>query len=108
MAITSTLLILLLLLLGAVGLCFLQRWLARQQSPWPGLVLPALCFLYSLVLVFSLVTPVDASAWQMVGMILLVLLRGNIFTLILLLIYFVARRKKGRRKELSKMDLQDL
>ena len=57
---------------------------------------------------FSLVTPADASAWQIVGMILLVLLRGNIFTLILLLIYFMARRKKARRKELSKMDLQDL
>lgn len=98
----------LILLILTVGGCLLEYGLSRMKSRWPGLVLPALCFLYSLVLVFSLAPGAGASVWDVLWLILLVLLRGNVPTLVLLLIYGLARRKDTRKKELEKMDLQDL
>ena len=33
---------------GFSGLCALQSWLSSRPSRWPGLILPALSFLFSL------------------------------------------------------------
>ena len=37
-----------------VGGVLLQIFLSKRESKWPGLVLPGVCFLYSLVMVLNM------------------------------------------------------
>lgn len=89
----------------AGGVC-LQIFLSRRQSRWPGLVLPLLTFLVSLLYLFNLMD--SGSTGQNILMALVTLLLGNLPTLILLAIYWAAREKLRRRSELDKMNIQDL
>lgn len=98
-----TLLLLLLLLAGGI---LLQIFLSKRESKWPGLVLPVVTFLWSLVMVLS-VAAYDGLA-QAVAAILMVLILGNIPTAVLLAIYFACREKRRKRAELDKMNLSDL
>lgn len=94
-----------LLLLGGVAL---QIFLSLGESRWPGLVLPALTLLSSLIAVLSLMA--YASILQTIFTVLTVLLSANIPTIILLAIYFAcrARRRHKHHEELEKMNIQDL
>ena len=47
---TGTLIALLIFMVGAV---LLQIFLSRRESRWPGLVLPGICVLFSLIAVLS-------------------------------------------------------
>ena len=106
---TLTVLISLLILLALVaGTVALQIFLSRRQSRWPGLVLPALAFLYSLLSLFSFATLSKEPLLSLVGTLLLTLLLSNIPTLILLAIYFACREKLRQKKQLNKMNIQDL
>lgn len=98
-----TLLLLLLLLAGGI---LLQIFLSKRESKWPGLVLPVVTFLWSLVMVLS-VAAYDGLV-QAVAAILMVLILGNIPTAVLLAIYFACREKRRKRAELDKMNLSDL
>lgn len=101
--VAATLLLFLLLLAGAL---VLQVFLSRRESRWPGLVLPALTFLWSLVMLLSVAA--YGSLAQAIAAILMVLILGNIPTAVLLAIYFACREKRRKRAELEKMDLTDL
>ena len=97
--------ILLILVLG-VGAILLQIFLSRRQSRWPGLILPALTLLYSLVMVLSVTNTGDlATALLVMG---ITFLLGNLPTLLLLAIYAVCREKYRKKKQMEKMDIQDL
>ena len=87
------------------GGILLQIFLSRREGKWPGLVLPVLSFLYSLVMAFSAVAYNGAIPW---GPILASLILGNIPTVILLAIYFACREKHRKRSELDKMHINDL
>lgn len=100
--VTTTMLLLLLLLAGGI---LLQIFLSRRESKWPGLVLPMVTFLWSLVMVLNVAA--DSLA-QAVSAILMVLILGNIPTAVLLAIYFACREKRRKRTELDKMNLSDL
>lgn len=103
----------LVLLLAAV--IALQVFLSRRKAWWPGLVLPALEVLYSIFAIVSAIAgyyevygqgvPVTAS---FIGDTFLAFLQCNIFTLVLLAIYFVCRHGEKRKKQLDKMNIQDL
>lgn len=103
----------LVLLLAAV--IALQVFLSRRKAWWPGLVLPALEVLYSVFAIVSAIVgyyevygqgvPVTAS---LIYDTFLAFLQCNIFTLVLLAIYFVCRRSQKRKKQLDKMNIQDL
>lgn len=103
----------LVLLLAAV--IALQVFLSRRKAWWPGLVLPALEVLYSVFAIVSAIVgyyevygqgvPVTAS---LIYDTFLAFLQCNIFTLVLLAIYFVCRRGQKRKKQLDKMNIQDL
>lgn len=96
----------LVILLGLViGCIFLQLFLSRQESRWPGLVLPGLMFLWSLVMVLSVAAYDGGIPW---GPILASLILGNIPTLILLAIYYASREKFRKRSEMDKMNINDL
>ncbi|HIY08204.1 MAG TPA: hypothetical protein H9680_02595 [Firmicutes bacterium] len=108
MAIVSvaTILPLVIFLVVVVGGILLEIFLARRESPWPGLVLPGITFLWSLVLVFQVA--VVGTLWETIGALLAAFLTGNLSTLVLLLIYYLCRRRNRRKRQLERMNIQDL
>ena len=88
-----------------IGLVVLQVFLSKRESKWPGLILPLLSFLYSLVMALSAVAYNGGIPW---GPILASLILGNIPTVILLAIYAACREKFHKRSELDKMQIKDL
>lgn len=101
---TTIMLFIFLLVLVAGGI-LLQIFLSRREGKWPGLILPILSFLYSLVMVLSAVAYNGTIPW---GPILASLILGNIPTAFLLAIYFACREKFRKRSELDKMHINDL
>lgn len=96
----------LLVLVFGVGTILLQIFLSRRQSRWPGLILPALTLLYSLVMVLNVANTGDlASALLAMGVTFLL---GNLPTLILLVIYAACREQYRRKKQMERMNIQDL
>lgn len=89
-----------------VGGILLQIFLSRRESRWPGLILPLLTFLWSLLGPLNLTD--TGSASRNVLMVLAALLAGNIPTLILLAIYWAAREKRRVRKQIDKMRIDEL
>ena len=73
---------------------------------WPGLVLPAISFLWSLMYLFNLMD--TGSMVQNILTALLTMLLANIPTLVLLAIYWAVREKLRKRSELDKMNIDDL
>lgn len=102
-----------LVLLAAV--IVLQVFLSRRKAWWPGLVLPALEVIYSIFAIASAIAgyyevygkgvPVTAS---LICDTFLAFVQCNIFTLVLLAVYFLCRRSQKHKKQLDKMNIQDL
>lgn len=101
------------LLLAAV--IVLQVFLSRRKAWWPGLVLPAIEVAYSIFAIVSAIVgyyevygkgvPVTAS---LIRDTFLAFVQCNILTLVLLAVYFVCRHGQKRKKQLDKMNIQDL
>ena len=107
MARVTTVLILLLALLA--GGILLQIFLSRRRSRWPGLVLPGLTFLYSILMVLSVVAyGVAGESGFPWGPVLYSLILGNLPTLVLLAIYWAARERYRMRDQVDKMKIDDL
>ena len=98
-----TLLVLLVFMAGGV---LLQIFLSKRESKWPGLVLPAISFLWSLLYLFNLMD--TGSVVQNILMAILTILLTNIPTLVLLAIYWAVREKRRKRSEIDKMNIDDL
>lgn len=94
------------LLLFAAGVIALQIFLSRRESKWPGLVLPLLTLLQSLLYVLSVAD--TGSVSQNVLLVLSTLLVGNIPTLGLLAVYWAAREKRRIKAQMDKMQIDDL
>ena len=105
-AIRLIVVVLFVLLVVLVGGIFLQIFLSKRESRWPGLVLPLLTFLQSLLLVLNIMD--TGSVSQNVLLVLVTVLVGNIPTLVLLAIYWVAREKRWVKKQMDKMKIDDL
>lgn len=105
----------LILLLLVAAVIALQVFLSRRKAWWPGLVLPALEVIYSIFAIVSAIAgyyevygqgvPVTAS---LICDTFLAFLQCNIFTLVLLAVYFFCRRGQKHKKQLDKMNIQDL
>ena len=108
MAIATTVMwvTLLFLLAALVGGISLQIFLSRRESRWPGLVLPLLTFLLSLLNVLNIAD--TGSVSENVLLVLVTVLIGNIPTLVLLAIYWAAREKRRIRAQMDKMNIDDL
>lgn len=94
------------LLVLLAGSIFLQIFLSKRESRWPGLVLPLLAFLQSLLLPLNLMD--TGSVSRNVLTVLVTLLAGNIPTLALLAIYWAVREKRRVRNQLDKMKIDEL
>lgn len=102
----TIMLLLLALLIFAVGGILLQIFLSRRESKWPGLVLPLLTFLTSLLNVLAVAD--TGSVSQNVLLVLTTLLIGNIPTLVLLAIYWAVREKRRVKAQMGRMNIDDL
>ena len=99
------------MLVFVVGGILLQIFLSKRERKWPGLVLPGICVLPLLSLLYSLLMACSAVAYSekiIWGPILTSLILGNIPTVILLAIYAACREKRRKRGELDKMQIKDL
>ena len=94
------------LLVFVVGGILLQIYLSKRESKWPGLVLPALCMLYPILLVLNVAAVGDAGS--VAATILASFVLGSIPALILLAIYFACRSGRSKKNELDKMNISDL
>lgn len=108
MAIASRMVIVFLIvfLVLIAGGVFLQIFLSRRESRWPGLVLPLLTVLQSLLLPLNLRD--TGSVSQNILTVLVTLLAGNIPTLVLLAVYWAVREKRRVRDQLDKMKIDEL
>ena len=102
---TVALFLVLVLLVGGV---FLQIFLSKKNSKWFGLILPAITFLYSLLMVLGLAVYDGMNGREIFILIASTFLLSNIPTMVLLGIYFGCREKMKLRAELEKMSIQDL
>ena len=91
---------LLILLLVIICVILLQIFLSRTENKWPGLVLPVLSFVCSLIIPLNMIV---AN-----GVVLLAWIIVNIPTVLLLLVYFVCREKYRKKNQMEKMKIQDL
>ena len=96
--------IMLLVLLAGTDL--LQIFLSKRESKWPGLVLPAITLVYSIVMVLNMAYFVSIARPLLAA--LGVFLSCNIPTLLLLGIYSACRGKQRKKREMEKMSINDL
>lgn len=90
------------------GVILLQIYLSGRESRVPGLILPILAFLFSLLFPLNMTAPSDGVTVGFIFQMILIWLSGNIPTIIFLAIYFSCRGKQRRNKQLNKMNIQDL
>ena len=105
MARATTVLFVILIVFGVGGI-LLQIFLSKRESKWPGLVLPAITFLCSVLMMLNVTAMETARA--VIAALLSAFIMGNIPTLILLAIYFACRGKQKARSEMDKMLIKDL
>lgn len=101
-------LVLIVLLLFIAGIVWLQIFLSKKKSKVPGIILPSISFIYSLMMVLSIAAFQTMKDGEVFGLIASTLLLSNIPTIILIAIYIAAREKIKRIKEIEKMNIQDL
>ena len=92
-----------------IGFIILQIRLSKMDSKWPGLVLPAITLLLSLVAAITVFARADIGAYgNMWNVVLSAFLSNNVSTIVLAGIYLYQRDKINRRAELARMNVQDL
>lgn len=100
--------------LVTAGAIYLEFRLAKTESKWPGLVLPLVTFLYSLLVLFAYLSwdsIAPGSGVSIVGesvSFFFAFLIANIPTFVFLAIYFAVREKKKRDEQMEKMHIKDL
>jgi len=94
------------------GIVWLQVFSSKKESKWPGLIMPLICLLISLLAVFGLVSfaPLDPTegARSVIFSALYIFVLYNIPTAVLLAIYAGFRNRRKKNLELEKMKIKDL
>lgn len=93
------------LFIGSVIL--LQVYLSSAKSKYPGLLIPMLLVMLSIISVINIAV-FDQSWMEIIGVILLTFALSNIPTVITMGIYKVVREKRQINNQLDKMNVQDL
>ena len=91
-----------------VGVVYLQIFLSKRESKWPGLVIPIISFLFGLLYPLNMVAPSEGVTLVFIVQMIIVWILGNIPTIIFWAIYCGCREKRRRNKQLDKMNIQDL
>ncbi|MDF2844253.1 MAG: hypothetical protein K0R00_2679 [Herbinix sp.] len=99
---------LLIVIIFVAGIIWLQVFLAKKENKILGLILPFISFAYSLLNVFSIHIVDNMTTWEVCKLIATTLIILNIPTLILGAIYWSYRGNASRKRNLEKMNIQDL
>ncbi|MEG0597226.1 MAG: hypothetical protein RR502_04180 [Oscillospiraceae bacterium] len=91
-----------------IGIIFLQIFLSKKENRLLGLILPIITFLCSLLALLNAAAFPSMTAWEVFGVLAATFILSNIPTLILLAIYCACKGKSKRKKQLEKMNIQDL
>ena len=93
-----------------VGVIALQVFLSRRKAWWPGLVLPVLEVPGVLLILPNVLLNALGQAENMVQVLLAVLGSALLLlpTLVLTAIYLFCRRRYRQKKQIDKMNIQDL
>ncbi len=128
----SIILVVILVFFG--GSLWLQFYLSGKPGRWPGLILPLICFLFSLQALLGIATyssvrtsvttitengtsitqedvvlpPEKKDSRQIAATAISVFIGNNIPTVVLLGIYAARRSRRKKNMELEKMNIQDL
>jgi hypothetical protein len=120
-----------LVIIFILGIVYLQLFLSKSTLKWPGIILPGINFLFSVLVAVSVVpftttksstvvneagqviseTIIHAQNQNVLSTLLLIafiFVAYNIPTVLLMAIYTVTRRKMKRNMELVTMSIQDL
>ena len=93
-----------------IGIVALQVFLSRRKAWWPGLIMPV-CTLPGVLLVlpnvlFNALSMAESAGQALVGVL------GSVLcllpTLILTAIYLICRRREQHKRQIDKMNIQDL
>ena len=96
-------------LIPLTGVILLQIYLSKKENRMLGLILPCLFFVPSVVVTLGfLLFSVSTSVWGTLGFFLLLFIVCNIPTAVLLVIYYAIRGPRKNKKEIDKMNIQDL
>jgi hypothetical protein len=121
----------LILLMVCVGIILLQVFFSTRKGKWFGLVLPAISFLISLILVISIIAYTNIGITStsrsedgvivsheikdtrsdfgvVVNQVIVTFLLTNIPTVIFIVIYIACREKRKQQLEIEKMHIQDI
>jgi len=130
----DVIIVMLLFLVFLAGSIWLQIFLSKKKNKWLGLIIPLICFMFSIMMIFSLAMYTNTaitlvtdningtkltdktiilqsekpSILSMLVTAVPVFIISNIPTIIFLAIYFACREKLKLRAELDKMNIQDL
>lgn len=129
----KTAIVTIIMLLFLSGSIWLQTFLSKKKNKWLGLIIPIICFMFSIMTVLSLAmytnktilrtetingvevieetTTLQSERPSMISMIVSIIpvfITSNIPTIIFLAVYFACREKLKLRNELDKMSIQDL
>ena len=94
-----------------IGLAFLQVFLSKKESKWPGLILPGCSIFLSLTAEFGFLFLAISGA-RVFFVVIAILVIFNIPTLIYFAIYKITRNNTNcaskKNQEIQKMNIQDL
>ena len=99
------------LLLVSVDAIALEVYLSRRESKVPGLVLPGILFLGEFFVLPNVVAVAFFGAETLAARCVNVILRVFLTllpTIVLMAVYFLCRRGMNRKKQIEKMNIQDL
>ena len=89
--------------------CIAEYFLSKTESPWPGRVLPILSVVCSVgVTLLLALNLVNVSPWAALAGAALGLVVLNIPTVLYLVIYRNTRKKFIEKKNMDRMNIQDL
>lgn len=96
------------LLLYAAVAALLEYFLAKLESPWPGRALMLLTLAVSLIFTVITLFYIQAPLGRLLFTLPSMLLALNLPTFAAYLVYWRARRRREEKKDVDKMNIQDL
>ena len=98
--------LIIILLLG--GIILLQISLSKRVNKWPGLILPIISGILSMIPLFLMPVSGNISVAQRIILAITILLISNILTIILIFVYITCRQKFKKKNQIEKMNIHDL
>lgn len=90
------------------GIVMLQIFLSKRDNKWLGLLLPAICLIFALLGAANVAADPAGTPFQNGLSVFSVFLLYSIPSLILLAIYAACREKIKKKKDIDRMNIQDL